>query len=110
MVTIASKLSARWTHVPKVKMRPCHWKKIPDPNLEKSVWASTKNITGRLNLSELETNFSGTDTAASERLLQGPKNIQKSLIDSKKAQNIGEISQQITHFVMYSPSHILFCL
>ncbi|GFS14213.1 formin-H [Elysia marginata] len=73
---------------PNIKLKQVHWVKINSNQLSGSMWKDARDVTDKLDLAELEDQFSLQDKKAFV-IKQKPQEEKQMLMDTKRAQNLG---------------------
>ncbi|XP_066927240.1 formin-F-like [Clytia hemisphaerica] len=94
--TMVSGVPPKEDVIPGCKMRPLFWSKIPDAQIKQTVWKDATDRLNNLDTTKIEELFHLSQSTETPRANEEPdglpiedKNASKSLLDPKKAQNLG---------------------
>ena len=78
--------------IPKVKVFPIHWQKVPPISLNKSVWKEMSDMSPSIDVNKLEELFATKPSKVPAQPFKRKANEPKNLLDAKRSQNLGLFS------------------
>ena len=90
---ISLKLPPKEEIIPNCKMKPLFWSKVADKQVNNSIWMNAEDRMGQFSTAKLENLFNlGQQVSIQQDKIAAPAEVKpsaKSLLDTKKAQNLG---------------------